>query len=280
VLASRETNDAYEPVAGYLREIRRRPLLTNEEEVALARRAGAGDPEARRELVEANLRLVVSIARRYIGRGLPLADLIQEGNIGLMRAVERFDWRRGLKLSTYATWWIRQSVVRALALHGRAIRLPEPVVDQVNALARHRASLTQSLGREPTVDELADRTNAAPERVTRLLRLAQEPASLEAPLGDGEARPLRDVIEDERHARPDAAVVRTLRREGIEAALATLTPRERAILELRYGLDGEEPRTLRDVAGRFGVTHERIRQIESSSLAKLRRSRHGRRLSV
>jgi RNA polymerase primary sigma factor len=269
---------AHDPVRAYLREIGKVQLLTAEEEVSLAKRIERGDPAARRALIEANLRLVVSIAKRYVGRGMLFLDLIQEGNLGLMRAVEKYDWRRGYKFSTYATWWIRQAITRGIADQARTIRVPVHMVETINKLARIQRQLTQSLGREPTVEELAEQMEATPERIEQILKIAQEPVSLEAPVGDQDDSSLGEFIEDEEHSRPHYAVALKMRREEVDAVLATLSFRERKVLELRYGLAGDEPKTLEDVGRYFGVTRERIRQIESRTLMKLKTYRDSQRL--
>jgi RNA polymerase primary sigma factor len=261
---------AHDPVRAYLREIGKVPLLTAEEEISIAKRIERGDPQARRQLIEANLRLVVSIAKRYVGRGMLFLDLIQEGNLGLMRAVEKYDWRRGYKFSTYATWWIRQSITRGIADQARTIRVPVHMVETINKLARIQRQLTQTLERDPTTEELAEQMETTPERIEQILKIAQEPVSLEAPVGDEEDASLGEFIEDEEMARPHFAVTEKLRREEVEAVLSTLSFRERKVLELRYGLNGDEPKTLEDVGRYFGVTRERIRQIESKTMSKLR----------
>src|SRR5690242_12751259 len=226
----------HDPVRAYLREIGKVPLLTAEEEISLAKRIERGDPAAKQALIEANLRLVVSVAKRYVGRGMLFLDLIQEGNLGLMRAVEKFDWRRGYKFSTYATWWIRQAITRGIADQARTIRVPVHMVETINKLARIQRQLTQTLERDPTVEELADAMETTPARVEQILKVAQEPVSLESPVGDGEDSSLGEFIEDDEQSRPPAAVGVKLRREEIDAVLATLSFRERKVLELRYGL--------------------------------------------
>jgi RNA polymerase primary sigma factor len=258
-----------DPVRAYLREIVKVPLLTGEQEVSLAKRIERGDPAARRQLTEANLRLVVSIAKRYVGRGMLFLDLIQEGNLGLMRAVEKFDWRRGYKFSTYATWWIRQAIVRGIADQSRTIRIPLHVVEAMNRLGYTQRQLTQELGREPTVEELAASAELTEDRVEQLLKLQQEPVSLEAPAGEQEDSALGDLIEDEERNRPHHAVFQKLGREDVRGLLEHLSWRERAVLELRYGFGGEDPLTLEQVGRKLGVTRERIRQIEVRALSKL-----------
>jgi len=259
-----------DPVRMYLREIGRVPLLTAAEEVSLAKRIERRDMAAKAALIEANLRLVVSVAKRYVGRGLAFLDLIQEGNLGLIRAVEKFDYRKGYKFSTYATWWIRQAITRAIADQARTIRVPVHMVETINRLSRVQRQLLQDLGREPTVAELAKELEVTPDRVREIQKVAQEPVSLETPVGEDEDSELGDLIEDQAIQSPSEAVSTLLRREELEDVLGQLTHRERKVLELRFGLRGEEPRTLEEVGQRFGVTRERIRQIESKTLAKLR----------
>jgi RNA polymerase primary sigma factor len=269
---------SHDPVRAYLREIGKVSLLTAEMEISLAKRIERGDPEARRQLIEANLRLVVSIAKRYVGRGMLFLDLIQEGNLGLMRAVEKYDWRRGYKFSTYATWWIRQAITRGIADQARTIRVPVHMVETINKLARIQRQLTQTLERDPSVEELAEAMETTPARIEQILKVAQEPVSLESPVGDAEDSSLGEFIEDDEQSRPPAAVGVKLRREEIDAVLSTLSFRERKVLELRYGLGGEEPKTLEDVGRYFGVTRERIRQIESRTLMKLKTFRESQQL--
>ncbi len=268
----------HDPVRAYLREIGRVPLLTAEEEVSLAKRIERGDVEARQALIEANLRLVVSVAKRYVGRGMLFLDLIQEGNLGLMRAVEKYDWRRGYKFSTYATWWIRQAITRGIADQARTIRVPVHMVETINKLVRVRRQLTQELERDPTNEEIALKMEITPERVEQILKIAQEPVSLETPVGDEDDSNLGDFIEDDESARPHVAVDAKLRDEELIAVLATLPHRERKVIELRYGLTGEDPMTLEEVGRYFGVTRERIRQIETRTLFKLKGVREGNRL--
>ena len=280
--------DAAEPEVGfedavraYLKRIGKVSLLTREDEVRLAKRIERSDMAAKNALIEANLRLVVSIAKRYNGRGLTLLDLIQEGNLGLIRAVEKFDWRRGFKFSTYATWWIRQAVTRALADQSRTIRIPVHMVERMNRVARARRALSQKLGREPTPAEIGREVDLPPSQVEEIMGLGQEPVSLEAPVGgarESDAR-LADFIEDLYSAAPHEAVAATLRERDVKAALASLPWRERRVLELRYGLSGEEPMTLEAIGVEVGVTRERVRQIESRALLKLKNSGEGGRLA-
>jgi len=277
--AAEPEGGADDAVRSYLKSIGRVKLLTKEDEVRLAKRIEQNDMSAKNALIEANLRLVVSIAKRYTGRGLTLLDLIQEGNLGLIRAVEKFDWRRGFKFSTYATWWIRQGITRALADQSRTIRIPVHMVERMNRVQRVRRSLLQKNGREPTPEEIAVQVEMSADQVEEILELGKEPVSLETPVGSGEgdAR-LADFIEDEQHDAPLETVSNTLRDADLEQALRTLQWRERRVLELRYGLSSEEPMTLEAIGSEVGVTRERVRQIESRTLAKLKNSREGKRL--
>ena len=252
----------------YLREISKVRLLTAAEEISLAKAIERGDQRAHRRLIESNLRLVVSVARRYSGRGLSFLDLIQEGNLGLMKAVDRYDWRLGHRFSTYATWWIRQSVTRALADQGRTIRVPAQVVDTINRMSRVERQLSQKLGRAPTIEELAIEMELKPEKVEHLKRVAQEPVSLAVHVGE-DATELGELIEDERGIRPGEDMAFEQRNERVADLIARLPYRERTILELRYGLGGEEAHTLEEVGRRFGVTRERVRQIETRTLRRL-----------
>ncbi|MCR4427482.1 MAG: RNA polymerase sigma factor RpoD [Firmicutes bacterium] len=267
-----------DPVRMYLKEIGRVPLLTAEEEVHLARRIEAGDESAKRRLTEANLRLVVSIAKRYVGRGMLFLDLIQEGNLGLLKAVEKFDYRKGYKFSTYATWWIRQAITRAIADQARTIRIPVHMVETINKLIRVSRQLLQELGREPTPEEIAKEMNLTVDRVREIQKVAQEPVSLETPIGEEEDSHLGDFIEDEDAlAPPDAASFRLLR-EQLQEVLYTLAPREEKVLRLRFGIDDGRARTLEEVGQEFGVTRERIRQIEAKALRKLRHPSRSKKL--
>ena len=264
--AVEQTTDALQL---FLKDIGRVPLLTAADEVRLARRIEAGDQLAKRQMVEANLRLVVSIAKGYRGRGLPFLDLIQEGTLGLVRAVEKFDWRRGFKFSTYATWWIRQAVTRALADKGRTIRIPVHVVEKLNQISRAERMLIGQLGREPTVEEIGDAAGLPPSEVEEILRSAQPTVSLEKPVGEEEESELGRFLADKTTIAPDNAAETTLREEALTDLLDQLSYRERRVLELRYGLRGEKPRTLDELGRMFNVTRERIRQVESQSLQKL-----------
>src|SRR2546428_242828 len=267
-----------DPVRMYLKEIGKVALLTPEQEADLAQRMEKGDEEAKRRLIEANLRLVVSIAKKYVGRGMLFLDLIQEGNLGLIRAVEKFDWRKGYKFSTYATWWIRQAITRALADQARTIRIPVHMVETINKLIRISRTLLQELGREPTAEEIATAMSLPVERVREIIKIAQEPISLETPIGEEEDSHLGDFIEDQDALAPAEAASFTMLKEQLEDVLETLTPRERKVLKLRFGLDDGRPRTLEEVGREFGVTRERIRQIEAKALRKLRHPTRSKRL--
>ena len=266
------------PVHMYLKEIGKVPLLTQEEENELSKRVKDGDAEAARRLAEANLRLVVSIAKRYAGRGMLLSELIQEGNLGLMKAVDKFDYQKGYRFSTYATWWIRQAITRAIADQGRTIRIPVHMVETVNRLRKTSRILTQELGREPTPDELAQKLQMPKEQVTEILRIMMEPVSLETPVGDEEDTHLGDFMPDLAFPPPsEEASYRVMRAQLLEV-LSTLTERERKVLELRFGLEDGEVHTLEEVGEEFHVTRERIRQIESKALRKLRHPSRSRKL--
>jgi RNA polymerase primary sigma factor len=257
----------------YLHNIGRVALLTKEDEVRLAKRVEQNDMRAKNALIEANLRLVVSVAKRYQGKGLTLLDLIQEGNMGLIRAVEKFDWRRGFKFSTYATWWIRQSMTRALADQSRTIRIPVHMVERMNRVARTRRELAQELERDPTPEEIAAKVDMPADKVADLLKMGQEPMSLEAPVGAGDdPAQLGDFIEDEVRDRPDAQVTKLLRDAAVQRVLKELPPRERRVIELRYGLDPAGPMTLEDIGRHVGLTRERVRQIEVKTLQMLKSS--------
>ena len=272
-----EEKDPYDGVAAvtqdplklYVRQIGDGPLLTPLEERELARRKDEGDEAAKRRLIECNLRLVMSITRNYTKAGVPLLDLIQEGNLGLIRAVEKFDYKLGFKLSTYATWWIRQAVTRALADQGRTIRLPVHVADQVRRLMRTRRMLAQKLNREPTIAELAEASELPAKKVKDLLELVEEPVSLETPVGDGESL-YGDLIEDTKTDRPELTTADAMRHRELVRALDSLNPRMRKVLALRFGLDGEKPQTLEEVGSGLGITRERVRQLESRALRELR----------
>jgi RNA polymerase primary sigma factor len=267
-----------DPVRMYLKEIGRVPLLSAPEEVALARKVEAGDEYSKRRLAEANLRLVVSIAKRYVGRGMLFLDLIQEGNLGLIKAVEKFDYRKGYKFSTYATWWIRQAITRAIADQARTIRIPVHMVETINKLIRVSRQLLQTLGREPSAEEIAEEMEMSPERVREIIKIAQEPVSLETPIGEEEDSHLGDFIEDQDAPAPAEAASFRLLKEQLEDVLNTLTPREEKVLRLRFGLDDGRARTLEEVGQIFNVTRERIRQIEAKALRKLRHPSRSKKL--
>src|SRR2546423_3421987 len=258
-----------DPVRMYLKEIGRVNLLTAKEEVELAKEMEAGSEEARHHLTEANLRLVVSVAKKYLNRGLSFLDLIQEGNLGLMRAVEKFDYKRGFKFSTYATWWIRQAITRAIADQARTIRIPVHMVEKLNKVVHIERQLVQRLGREPRPDEIATELEMTTSEVRDILRMAQHPVSLEKPIAEAEESELADFVEDEQRQTPFDTAQVSLRREDIENALASLPERDRQVIELRFGLQGQQPCTLEEVGRAFAVTRERIRQIENNTLKKL-----------
>ena len=267
-----------DPVRMYLKEIGKVPLLTAEEEKKLAIRMGQGDETAKQKLAEANLRLVVSIAKRYVGRGMLFLDLIQEGNLGLIKAVEKFDYTKGYKFSTYATWWIRQAITRAIADQARTIRIPVHMVETINKLVRVSRQLLQEYGRDPLPEELAREMNIPEEKVREILKIAQEPVSLETPIGEEEDSHLGDFIEDEEALAPAEAASFFLLREQLEDVLGTLTPREKKVLQLRFGLEDGRSRTLEEVGQVFNVTRERIRQIEAKALRKLRHPSRSKKL--
>lgn len=267
-----------DPVKVYLKEIGRVPLLTSEEEIELARRMSNGDEAARKRLSEANLRLVVSIAKRYVGRGMQFLDLIQEGNLGLIKAVEKFDYTKGYKFSTYATWWIRQAITRAIADQARTIRIPVHMVETINKVVRVERQLLQELGRQPQANEIAQVMGMSVEKVREIMKVAQEPVSLETPIGEEEDSHLGDFIPDEDAPAPAEAASHILLREQLGDVLHTLTPREEKVLRLRFGLDDGRPRTLEEVGKEFNVTRERIRQIEAKALRKLRHPSRSKKL--
>ena len=267
-----------DPVKVYLKEIGRVPLLTPEEEIELAIRISEGDEEAKKKLAESNLRLVVSIAKRYVGRGMQFLDLIQEGNLGLIKAVEKFDYRKGYKFSTYATWWIRQAITRAIADQARTIRIPVHMVETINKLIRVNRQLVQELGRDPRPDEIAREMGISEDKVREILKIAQEPVSLETPIGEEDDSHLGDFIPDDDAPAPADAVAVALLKEQLVEVLNTLTPREAKVLRLRYGLDDGKARTLEEVGKEFNVTRERIRQIEAKALRKLRHPSRSKKL--
>ena len=267
-----------DPVRMYLKEIGRVPLLTAEEEIEIAKRMEQGDEEAKKKLAEANLRLVVSIAKRYVGRGMLFLDLIQEGNLGLIKAVEKFDYRKGYKFSTYATWWIRQAITRAIADQARTIRIPVHMVETINKLIRVSRQLLQEYGREPTPDEIAKAMGISESKVREIIKIAQEPVSLETPIGEEEDSHLGDFLEDETALAPAEAASHALMKEQLWDVLDTLTPREEKVLRLRFGLDDGHQRTLEEVGKEFQVTRERIRQIEAKALRKLRHPSRSKKL--
>ena len=276
--AMADTFSTDDPVRMYLKEIGKVSLLTPEEEQDLAKRMAEGDEEAKRRMAEANLRLVVSIAKRYVGRGMLFLDLIQEGNLGLIKAVEKFDYTKGYKFSTYATWWIRQAITRAIADQARTIRIPVHMVETINKLIRVSRQLLQELGREPTPEEIAAEMNMPVERVREILKISQEPVSLETPIGEEEDSHLGDFIEDDNVPAPAEAAAFTLLKEQLDEVLSTLTDREQKVLRLRFGLEDGRARTLEEVGKEFKVTRERIRQIEAKALRKLRHPSRSRKL--
>jgi len=276
--ASEEKNALDDPVRMYLKEIGKVPLLTAEEEIELAKKIEKNDEEAKQKLIEANLRLVVSIAKRYIGRGLSFLDLIQEGNIGLVKAVEKYDWRRGYKFSTYATWWIRQAITRAIADQARTIRIPVHMVETINKLIRVQRKLVQELGREPLPEEIASEMQMPVDKIQHILKISQEPISLEAPVGEEEDSQLGDLLPDEQSLSPQEAATHELLKGQIQEVLHYLSPREQKILKMRFGLEDGKSHTLEEVGQEFGVTRERIRQIEAKALVRLKKHREGKRL--
>jgi len=267
-----------DPVRMYLKEIGMVPLLDSDREVELATRMADGDEEAKKELVKANLRLVVSIAKRYVGKGMFFLDLIQEGNLGLMKAVEKFDYRKGYKFSTYATWWIRQAITRAIADQARTIRIPVHMVETIHKVSRVQRQLLQDLGREATAEEISEHLNMSPEKVREIMRISQDPISLEMPIGEEEDSHLGDFIQDDDSPAPAEAASYALLREQLREVLHTLTPREEQVLNLRFGLDDGKTRTLEEVGRVFNITRERIRQIEAKALRKLRHPSRSKRL--
>ena len=267
-----------DPVKMYLKDIGKVPLLSADDEIELARKMMDGDESAKRELSVANLRLVVSIAKRYVGRGMQILDLIQEGNLGLMKAVEKFDYQKGFKFSTYATWWIRQAITRAIADQARTIRIPVHMVETINKVVRVQRLLLQQYGREPTPEEIAKEMGIPEQRVVEIQKISQDPVSLETPIGEEEDSHLGDFIEDEQALAPTDVVASNLLKEQLLEILDTLTPREEKVLRLRYGLDDGKPRTLEEVGKEFNVTRERIRQIEAKALRKLRHPTRSKRL--
>ena len=267
-----------DPVRMYLKEIGNVPLLTTEQEVELAKRVEAGDEEAKKQLTEANLRLVVSIAKKYVGRGMPFLDLIQEGNMGLMKAVDKFDYTKGYKFSTYATWWIRQAITRGIADTGRTIRVPVHMVETINKTLRMTRTLLQELGREPTPEEVAERLNVSVSRVREVLKISRDPVSLDTPIGEEDDSHLGDFIEDDSALSPADSAAFSMLRAELATALECLTDRERQVVKLRFGLEDGRARTLEEVGKEFNVTRERIRQIEAKALRKLRHPSRSKRL--
>ena len=267
-----------DPVRMYLKEIGNVPLLTTEQEVELAKRVEAGDEEAKKQLTEANLRLVVSIAKKYVGRGMPFLDLIQEGNMGLMKAVDKFDYTKGYKFSTYATWWIRQAITRGIADTGRTIRVPVHMVETINKTFRMTRTLLQELGREPTPEEVAERLNVSVSRVREVLKISRDPVSLDTPIGEEDDSHLGDFIEDDSALSPADSAAFSMLRAELATALESLTDRERQVVKLRFGLEDGRARTLEEVGKEFNVTRERIRQIEAKALRKLRHPSRSKRL--
>jgi RNA polymerase primary sigma factor len=279
VLSSLKATGSADPVRMYLKEIGRIPLLTREEEIRLAQRSEGGDLKAKEKLTSSNLRLVVSIAKKYIGRGMTFLDLIQEGNKGLIRAVEKYDWTKGFKFSTYATWWIRQAITRAIADQARTIRIPVHMVETINKLMRTARKLMQELGREPTPEEIGDIMDLDPDKVREIFKISQNTTSLESPVGDGEDDSvLGDFIADDKQTTPYDSTSQHMLTENIREVLSALSDREARVLEMRFGLEGGKPMTLEEVGKKFGVTRERIRQIEAKALRKLRHPSKRKRL--
>jgi RNA polymerase primary sigma factor len=267
-----------DPIRMYLKEIGKIPLLTRDEEVELAKRIEAGDEEAKKKLTEANLRLVVSVAKKHIGRGMTFLDLIQEGNLGLIKAVEKFDYTKGYKFSTYATWWIRQSITRAIADQARTIRIPVHMIENINKLVRTQRQLVQELGRDPTAEEVAEEMDMDIDKVRDMMKIAQEPISLETPIGEEEDSNLGDFIEDDQIQTPAETATYLMLKDQLLDVLETLTPREQEVLKLRFGLNDGRARTLEEVGKTFGVTRERIRQIQAKALRKLRQPSRSKKL--
>jgi RNA polymerase primary sigma factor len=278
VLATLDQESVTDPVRMYLKEIGRIPLLTFKDEIDLAKKAEKGDKKAKAKLIESNLRLVVSIAKKYIGRGMTLLDLIQEGNQGLIRAVEKYDWRKGYKFSTYATWWIRQAITRAIADQARTIRIPVHMVETINRFVRASRRLMQDLGREPTPEEIAKVMEIDVEKVREIIKVSQEPTSLQTPIGDDEDSLLGDFIQDTSQPTPYDATSRALLKDQVDEVLSSLSDREKKVLILRFGLEDGRPRTLEEVGKEFAVTRERIRQIEAKALRKLRHPSRSKKL--
>jgi RNA polymerase primary sigma factor len=278
ILTSLESKAGTDPVRMYLKEIGRIPLLTREQEIDLAQRTEAGDAKAKEKLTASNLRLVVSIAKKYIGRGMTFLDLIQEGNKGLIRAVEKYDWTKGFKFSTYATWWIRQAITRAIADQARTIRIPVHMVETINKLMRTSRKLMQDLGREPTPEEIGKVMEMEPDRVREILKISQKTTSLETPIGDEDDSFLGDFIADETQISPYEATSQRMLKENVDEVLEALSDREARVLKMRFGLNGSRPMTLEEVGQKFGVTRERIRQIEAKALRKLRHPSKRKRL--
>ena len=277
-IAAAEGITVDDPVRMYLKEIGRIPLLSHEQELELATRMAEGDEDAKHRLAEANLRLVVSVAKRYVGRGMQFLDLIQEGNLGLIKAVDKFDYRKGFKFSTYSTWWIRQAITRAIADQARTIRIPVHMVETINKLVRVNRQLLQELGREPRHEEIAKQMGITEDKVREIIKIAQDPVSLETPIGEEEDSHLGDFIPDDDAPAPDNMATQAMLKRQLNEVLSTLTPREEKVLRLRFGLDDGRTRTLEDVGKEFNVTRERIRQIEAKALRKLRHPSRSRRL--